>query len=486
MLGLYIARRAIRGDEKFALARSMGLALGALGGTRFCGADLSGASFAKATLGQTSFHASRQRPTRLAQVCWRDAKQLDRARLGGSILADHAVRELLVSGYGYKKDYTDANLQDADLSGANLNGANLTRANLSQARLHNADLREATLTAALAVGADFAGAALTGACLEAWNIDHTTSLSQVDCQFVFLLERPNALGSRERRPHEPDQVFGPGDFEKLYRKVMNTVQLLLRNGVNREAFAAAFQQLMQEHPDLSYDSIVGIEKKDGDVLLTLEVPDTADKAEVSRSFLQPYETKVRQLEAEVSRLQTLRSAELKEHTTSLTEIALTIARQKNTIITQQVIGDGRAMTENTDKSQSFNVGGDFTVNATNSVVSLGELSGTVTNTIQQIPVSAEGDQLRELLTQLQATLLDADDAALSPDDKTDALAEVKLLAEAAQQPDPEQKKTLAGKAMRSLKRIAGGIPTAVPATTALIESVNKLLPAIANLLGILL
>ncbi|WP_286132679.1 pentapeptide repeat-containing protein [Leptolyngbya sp. O-77] len=439
---------------------------------------MSGASFAKATLGRASFHASRQRPTILAQVCWREVKQLDRARLGGSILADQAVRELLVSGYGYKKDYTDANLQDADLSGANLNGANLTRANLSQARLHNADLREATLTAALAVGTDFAGAALTGACLEAWNIDHTTNLSQVDCQFVFLLERPNALGSRERRPHEPDAVFGPGDFEKLYRKVMNTVQLLLRNGVNPEAFAAAFQQLMQEHPDLSYDSIIGIEKKDGDVLLTLEVPDTADKAAVSRSFLHPYETKVRQLEAEVTRLQELRSADLKE-------IALTIARQKNTTIAQQVIGDGRAMTENTDKSQAFNVGGDFTVNATNSVVSLGELSGTVTNTIQQIPASAEGDQLRELLTQLQATLLGADDAALSPDDKTDALAEVKLLAEAAQQPDPEQKKTLAGKAMRSLKRIAGGIPTAVPATTALIESVNKLLPAIATLLGIL-
>lgn len=302
-------------------------------------------------------------------------------------------------------------------------------------------------------------------------------MKDVDCQYVFLLEQPNALGSRERRPHAPDAVFAPGDFEKLYRKIMNTVQILLRNGVNPDAFRDAFQQLMRDHPDISADSILGIEKKGRDVLLTLEVEDTADKAQIAQSFLKPYEERVRQLEGEVTRLQELRSADLKE-------VLLTFAAQPN-ITTNQVIGAGTAMTDHitnhTNNSQNISIGGDFS--ATNSVVTLRDLSGSVTNTISQIPTSPAADQLKELLVQLQAELVNADEAALPPADKADALAEVKLLAEAAQKPEAEQK-SLGAKSMRALRRIVDAVPVAVPTTTALLKAFNDLLPAIAHLMGL--
>ncbi len=78
----------------------------------------------------------------------------------------------------------------------------------------------------------------------------------------------NELGSRERRPHDPERVFQPGDFTKLYQQVINAVEILLRKGANPEAFRQAFQQLMADNPNINPESIKGIAKKGEDVLLT--------------------------------------------------------------------------------------------------------------------------------------------------------------------------------------------------------------------------
>ena len=137
------------------------------------------------------------------------------------------MRQLLITRDGYKQSYVGANLEAANLKGVNL----------------------------------------TAACLEAWNIDSTTILDGVDCQYLFLLEKPDAKGSRERRPHHPDDLFQPGDFEKLYKQMINVVQILLRNGINQEAFAAAFQQPMESNPEISPNAVQGLERK-GNMTLT--------------------------------------------------------------------------------------------------------------------------------------------------------------------------------------------------------------------------
>jgi len=381
-------------------------------------------------------------------------------------LANAAVLKLLVSrdGHGNEKDYMRANLRGANLEGVDLKGANLTWADLSHASLHRADLHHANLREVLAIGTDFTHAHLTAACLESWNIDHTTKLEAVDCQYVFLLEQPNPLGSRERRPHDPNQLFAPGDFAKLYTKMINVVQVLLRDGMNRAAFAEAFQQLMNEHPDINYDSIQAVERKGKDALVTLEVSETTDKAEVSRSLQAAYEDKVRQLEAKVENLHQLRAADLKE-----------VALAQKAQFFNQLVG-GNAMNESTDQSQTVNIGG----NVTGSTLNLGEISGAVTNTINQLPASPDPDQpgIKELLTQLQAAIEAANE--LSTEDKTDALEQVQAIAELGKNPQHPDKESIWRKAKKFLTAPIPGLPE----TATVFKAIGDILPAIAKLLSL--
>ena len=477
LLSLYVAWRSLKGDEKFALIRTIAITFGAIGGTSFCGADLTDADFTKAILKSTNFNHTKQKQTILHQVCWSDTAKLDRARLGTSILANPAVCELLITRNGYKKSYKNADLYNANLKGINLECADLERANLSHANLQEANLKHANLTKTLAVGANFSQAYLTGACLESWNIDHTTKLDRVDCQFVYLLEQPNAIGSRERRPHDPDKVFQPGDFEKLYTKIMTTVQLLLQNGMNPEAFAVAFQALMQETPEITLDSVQAIEKKGNDVLVTLQLPEGTDKGKVERTFDTAYQT----------RLEAQKNAELleseKRHNRQLNQFALTLARNTNlgNLLSNLTIVAGNDNTMTDNKNQGINAGSGSFINTgeiqmTNSLLNM---SGAVTNALNQLPeTTIRQPGIKELLVQLQAEI--ESDLELSEKGKTNALEQVKTLAEVGQNPDQPEKKSLGEKAMIFLKGTIANLPD----TAKLAEASSKLLPLIAKALGL--
>ncbi|MCY7277135.1 MAG: pentapeptide repeat-containing protein, partial [Phormidesmis sp. CAN_BIN44] len=140
LLSFYVAWRVSKEDEKFALSRNFGIALSALGGTNFQGADLTGATFSGVLLKNTNSANSRKQKTILAQVCWKDAKRLNRDRVGDSILTARNVRELLTSGNGINQPFERANFRGANLTEAKLNGAILKRADLGEAILTYADL----------------------------------------------------------------------------------------------------------------------------------------------------------------------------------------------------------------------------------------------------------------------------------------------------------------------------------------------------------
>jgi len=404
-LGIYIAWRALAGDEKHAFVRTIAISFAATGGTSFRNADLSDANFTEATLKSTDF-----RTANLTRTCFHNTEKLDRARVGNSILADPRVRELLITGYGYKKSYVGANLQGANLAGVNLNEANLKQANLSEATLHLANLESANLTDTQALATDFTAACFTGACLEAWNIDANTKLDRVDCRFVYLLENAKpGTDDRERRPHHISKCFEPGDFEKLYKKIMTTVQILLKDGINPEAFTAAFQKLMQEFPDITPESIQGVEKKANDVLLTLKVPEGTAKGKVEQIWDEVYqarlEAKMRaeQLKAkdEIIVIQKYYSDVFEDLVRGVFSQYLanpsTVPQPSNPIINinNQSTAENKVASDNIDQSRKAEISGG-TVHAIGAgSLSLGDNDGTTANTIEELPDPAVSAALEQ-------------------------------------------------------------------------------------------
>ena len=76
VVGIYIGWRAIRGDERDAWVRSVGIAWASTGGTSFRGADLTDADFTGARLKSTDFRAAN-----LSGVIWEGAKSIELVRL---------------------------------------------------------------------------------------------------------------------------------------------------------------------------------------------------------------------------------------------------------------------------------------------------------------------------------------------------------------------------------------------------------------------
>ncbi len=456
-------------DEKFALVRRIAIAFAAIGGTSFRSADLTEANFAQAILKSTDL-----RKASVTLTCWSQTQKLDRARVGGTILLEPTVRDLLVTSQGKGKAYIGRNLKGANLSNADLSDADLTEADISGATLQGANLERANLTKTQALNANFDQARLTGACLEAWNIDSTTQLDGALCDYVYLLNN-----QRERRPSSGN--FAPGEFTKLFQEVLSTVDLIFRNGIDWKAFTYSFNKLIlnNEGVELSIQSIEN--KGDGVVVVKVNTPPDANKAQLHQDFNQTYDTALKALEARYQAELQGKDNQIslyRQQSADMKEIASLLA---NRPITVNATAESKAMNESTDSSRKLqigDIGGDF--NASGTALNLGDISGTVTNTINQLPASPDPDQpgLKELLVQLQATI--EAEAELQPADKAEALEQVKVLAEAGKSPQegPIQK------AAKTATTMLRGITAALPSTTALVKAVAELLPLIAKLLGL--
>ena len=369
ILALYMARQVNRGDEKFALAQSLGLSICSLGGTTFAGADLTQANFSEASLKSTTFNRSRQQETVLTHCCWDNAKQLEKARLEQSILDDSRVRQLLTQRTGHNKSYQNADLHQAHLNGICLEKAQIHRANLNRATCRDADFSQAILTEAQAIGTDFTNANLTGACLENWNIDQTTIFEGVRCNYIFLREHPDARGSRERRPHNPDKNFEPGDFQKYFQEVLDNLQLLIRNGTSPEALRAAMRELEQQH-GITPNDITKTERKGNDLMLTFEPQHRVDKAAVEATF---DNTIAQQLAAaeEKGRLQgRVETLEQQNHTLN-EALHLALAPRPISVNVNQNQGDN-VVSETNNLNQNNSGGTNFQTKATDSKLNQAE------------------------------------------------------------------------------------------------------------------
>jgi hypothetical protein len=107
-------------------------------------------------------------------------------------------------------------------------------------------------------------------------------------------------------------------------------------------------------------------------------------------------------------------------------------------------------------------------------LNIGEISGILTNTINQLPASLQSDKpgIKELLTELQIAI--EAETNLSDDDKAEALEQVKTLAEVGKNPQESTMQKAGKTAMKILKGILAGLPSAAT----LVEACSKLLPDI--------
>ncbi|EDX86060.1 Pentapeptide repeat protein [Synechococcus sp. PCC 7335] len=281
-LCLHTTRRILADHPRYRWLREPALAIASIGGTCFRGADLSLANFSRAQLNAVDFVGANLYRTKF----WR-AQSLDYGRVGKTLLHPTAVRSLLTSLEGSNRSYAGCNLRGAYLQGADLKSADLTGADLSDADLTGADLSAADLTRSQLAGTCLHGVRLTGSCVESWNIDTSTQLENVECDYIYL------LGNRhERRPSYGN--FQPGDFTKLFQDVLHTVDLIFRQGLDISAFMSAFQQMSATGEVMTVRSIEN--KGDGVVVVKVEVPAAADKPQIQAALTREYDQALQRLE----------------------------------------------------------------------------------------------------------------------------------------------------------------------------------------------
>ncbi len=290
---LAIARQAHRGKPAHRVIQWTALGILSRFGTRFNHSDLSQTDLSQANLRYSDLgHAN------LTLTNFKGASGLEQTRCDATPLSDPAVRQLLTDRQSAGQSYAGCNFSGCDLSNVNLQTANLSSANLNQAKLTNADLSHANLSRIQALGTNFQGAQFTGACVEGWNINASTCLDNIGCEFVYL-----RCPSQERRPSSDS--FADGEFSLLFREMLDTVDLIFRNGIDWKAFAASLQQVQVEHDGLDLQ-VQSIEHKgDGAVVVRVAVPATAsaqplqaNKATLHADLTQQYEQALASLQAQ--------------------------------------------------------------------------------------------------------------------------------------------------------------------------------------------
>jgi uncharacterized protein YjbI with pentapeptide repeats len=315
----------------------------------FSRADLSDASLSNANLSNADLSNTDLNNADFSSVNLSNAN-LNNANLSGTNLSRANLnRTNLIDADLVDADLIEADLSNADLSGANLSNADLSGANLSNADLSGANLSNADLNAVQALNTNFQAATLTGACTEDWNINSGTNLQEVICKHIFIEYDWQKHQFVNRRPHDPNQIFAPGEFTKRYQIVLETVDLFFNDGIDWKAFLDSLQDLRTQYGDEL--NIQGIEKKTGgSFVVRLEVPSDADKGTVEQDVKALYEIKFQILEAKYHAELQAKDQEIeiyKQQSADILELAKLAASRPINV-------EAKAVAENQSKNTTYN------------------------------------------------------------------------------------------------------------------------------------
>lgn len=324
----YITWRVCVGDEKFAWMRKLAIAVSSLAGTSFQQADLTDTNFTNTQLKNANFCNAK-----LIHTNFHLAKNLQLSRVDNTILTNIKIRDLAVTKRGTNKSFVGCNLKGINLDYSDMSYADLTEADISAATFIGATLEGANLSKVQAIATNFQQAKLTAACLESWNIDSTTQLAEVNCDYVYLLNR-----QQERRPSSG--TFAAGEFTKLFQVAINTVDLIFRNGLNLDALTAALTKIKSENAE-SLLKIKSIENKGDDfVVVRVDVATDANKAKIHAEITQNYKFALTSLEAKYQAELKTKDEQIalyRQHQADLKQLMQIVAHTKKTVDSKLVV-----------------------------------------------------------------------------------------------------------------------------------------------------
>ncbi len=495
LTGSWAGWLAIDGSEKYHPIFSLATALVAKGGTNFHGATLTDADFTHADLQSTDF-----RQAKLNRTNWFQAQHLERGLVEGTYLADPKIRNLVVTKYGKDKNFDSCDLRGLNLQDADLTYASLIGANLSEANLQNADLSVAKLVQTQLYRTNLHGACLTKAYIQDWAISTDTNFEAVRCKEIYMRLPTSDDPEPWRKPDNRQEVFKEGDFADFIAPIIKTLNLYNQQhldprqvasslksldlyhyqGIDPGAAAIAISQVAQEYPDAGLE-VVALEGRGNEkIRLQAAVTGKTDSSQLSAEYFKRYDA-ISELPSKDIQALLATAIEKDERIHSLEQMVMrAIEGKKFYFETNYQLGDTVSEKSSINIQPGGNigdisglVGGDVS-----GVVNLGEISGNVANTINQLPDSAGTAEpsLKELLIQLQAAI--ESESELAPEDKAEALAEVKVLAEAGQKTADNVIQKAAKRSITFLKGTVSNLPDAAK----LAGACATLLPLITKLL----
>jgi len=400
LLGTYISWQAAQVKSHDNWLRKVALVISSIDGTSFYKADLTDANFTGTTLKNTNF-----RQATLTRVRWRGAKELHLARPGRSYLDNSKVRQMLVANDRQDQICDQMNLRGINLYNANLRYASFIAADLSEVNLQNADLSHAKLVQAQLDQANLSNAILTGAYIEEWNITTDTQLEGVKCDYVFTRlppdKRPDFLKlppdqsddpNPRRKPDDWDKTFGPGEFADFIAPLKEMLDLYHNQGDPR-AIARAFQQLKENHPDANIEPIsleIRGKNKEG-LLLRAETSPKADISQLHAEYFQNFHEMQARLDEKEKRLA--------DKDKEIARLESMVETTRPAFYVQTYHSHGNTMSEEKFSANFGDVQGNvsgFAMAGKNVAgVAGNDLSGSVTQTINELPDSSFKEQLAE-------------------------------------------------------------------------------------------
>ena len=459
MMAGVVANSAMSGNERLYAIKKWAILFSSIGGTSFQGANLANANFAQAQVRGVNF-----KEANLYRTDFQGVVKLDLAVLDKTSLQNSVVRDLCVTRNGYQKDFSGL-----DLSGLCLKFARLDGANLKGTRILGTDLSQASITAA---------------CIQEWNINNDTQLEDINCDFCFLKQDING---HFYEPKPDSGCFKPGYFAKWAQELQDTVDLIFEKGLDGQAFAFSLVQSAVDIGGPSLDlSLQSIENKgEGYVIAKLKVSEEVNKEQLHQKITGNYELAVKALheknrlllEAKDNQIESLQKI-LDEGCGYMGQLISSLGGRFSLSGKENHLyfvdnREGRAVMSEINQSKNISVGGDLSQNA--STLNLGDISGEVSNVIEQVPsetLASEGRSLKKLLLQLKAAI--ESESLLNEEDKIDLLEQLKTLSEAQKIESPQEKATL----MRRAGKIFSATLKGLPDTARIVESCGRILPLI--------